>query len=90
MLLVLSIICSNALAKKKNEAEVAREQNLAAITVYVDISVASRKNRAATKMTKLHQQFAKQGYELAGINIYSENGDLQGFFVSYKNIRDSK
>ncbi len=87
LFLVSSIVCSDVLAKKMNQAQIARGKNLTAITVFVDISVASRKNGAATKMTKLHQQFARQGYELVDINIYTENGDLQGFFVSYKSSK---
>jgi hypothetical protein len=52
-------------------------------TVYVDISGFNRKNGAAEKMTKLHQEMAKQGFTFIGLDIYTENGDLQGFFCSY-------
>lgn len=68
----------------KNQAQEAASQSLPAVTIYLDINVLSRKHRAAKKMTELHQQFAKEGYELLTINPYSENGDLQGFYISYK------
>lgn len=52
-------------------------------TVWVDIGGLNRKNGAADKMTKLHQEMAKQGYTCIGIDVYTENGDLEGFFCSY-------
>jgi hypothetical protein len=52
-------------------------------TVWVDISGLNRKNGAADKMTKLHQEMARQGYSLVGVAVYTENGDLEGFFCSY-------
>ena len=52
-------------------------------TVWVDISGLNRKNGAADKMTKLHGEMAKQGYTLVGVAVYTENGDLEGFFCSY-------
>jgi hypothetical protein len=52
-------------------------------TVWVDISGFNRKNGAADKMTKLHQEMAKQGYTFIGLEVYTENGDLEGFFCSY-------
>lgn len=52
-------------------------------TVYVDISGFNRKHGAAEKMTKLHQEMAKQGFTFIGLDVYTENGDLQGFFCSY-------
>lgn len=52
-------------------------------TVWVDISGLNRKNGAADKMTRLHQEMAKQGFTCIGIDVYTENGDLEGFFCSY-------
>ena len=84
VLLTLMLINTNANAKRLNEAQKAKEQGLSAVTIFVDITSVSRKKHAASKMTKLHQQFAKQGYELLSIATYNENGDFEGFFVSYK------
>lgn len=53
------------------------------LTVYMDISVVGRKHGAAEKMTKMHAEKAAQGYTLIGVAPYTENGDLQGFYVSY-------
>ncbi len=68
---------------QKLAAETA-EKDLAAITVYWDVNLFSRKKLAAKNMTELHQAFSDQGYELLTINPYTENSDLQGFFISYK------
>ncbi|MCF6301272.1 MAG: hypothetical protein L3J52_09180 [Proteobacteria bacterium] len=82
LILLLILVTSTCLAKK-NEAAKAKAKNLAAVTLFVDINKFNRKDGAASKMTKLHQQFAEHGYTLIKVNVYTENGDLEGFFVSY-------
>ena len=52
-------------------------------TAFVDISILGRKKRAASKMTKLHKKMAKKGWSVVNVAPYVENGDLQGFFVTY-------
>jgi len=84
VILIAMILSSGMSLAKKNEAQKAREKNLAAVTTFVDINALTRKNNAASKITKLHQMYAKEGYELISVAVYTENGDLQGFFVSYK------
>jgi len=39
-------------------------------------------------MTEMHQDMAKKGFVFASMEIYDENGDLQGFFMTY--TKDSK
>lgn len=86
LMIMFTICCNDANAKQKNDAEIAKIKNLAAITIFVDINFSSFKNGATRKMTNIHQQFAKEGYELTSVNIYIENGVLDGFFVSYKMV----
>ena len=81
-LLALSIISSTVNAK--TAAEKAAEKNLAAVTVFLDVTKLTRKHSAARNMTQSHQEFAHYGYELVDVSPYTENGDLEGFFVSYK------
>lgn len=83
LLVVLLMICTEVIAKKKHPAEVAREENLPAVTIYVDVIAFGRKDRSAKKMTRMHKQFGDNGYQLVDVSPYTENGDLQGFFVSY-------
>jgi hypothetical protein len=54
------------------------------VTVFIDISSFSRKNGAAEKLTDSHREFAQYGYKLVAVNVYTENSDLEGFFVSYQ------
>lgn len=53
------------------------------VTVYCDVNMLGRKNSAAEKLTKLHAQKAAEGFAFAGLQAYTENGDIQGFFVTY-------
>ena len=82
------LICLACLATMpvlaKNEAEKAAEKGLQAVTVFMDVNRLSRKNLAAKNMTKIHNEFAAVGYELVGVSPYTENSDLEGFFLSYK------
>lgn len=81
-LIITLFIISPAYAN--SEAEKAAAEKLSAITVFIDISRFSRKNGAANKMTQSHREFAHFGYRLVAVNPYTENSDLEGFFVSYQ------
>lgn len=52
-------------------------------TVFVDASKFGRKKKAAKGMTKLHEEFAQEGWTVIGVTVYTENQDLEGFFVTY-------
>ncbi len=81
--LMLTISYTPSVAAE-TEAEKAAKAGLEAVTIFIDISRFSRKNGAARKMTESHQDFARFGYLLLAVNVYTENGDLEGFFVSYR------
>ena len=83
-LICITLISWLGMAKAKSDAEYAQANNLPAMTVFMDINKLTRKNLAAKKMTKIHAEFGAVGYELVGINPYTENGDLEGFFLSYR------
>ena len=75
-----------ALFSKKPEtiaAEAARDQ-LPAVTMWVDATWGFRHQGAANDLTRAHQAFAAQGYKVVSVEPYIENGDLQGFFVTYQ------
>ena len=55
-----------------------------ALTVFQDVSGLGRKDRAAKHMTERHAEMAKDGWRFLDLHIYTENGDLEGFFLSYK------
>lgn len=56
------------------------------VTVFVDATFGMRKNHMARKLTKSEAEYAAKGYHFAQMVAYTENGDLEGFFVTY--VRD--
>lgn len=53
-------------------------------TIYVDVTFGMRKDSAAKELNEAHLAFAARGFELAAVTAHEENGDLQGFFVTYR------
>ena len=47
-------------------------------------SMPSAPQGAANNLSKAHNAFAERGYKVVGVEPYIENGDLQGFFVTYQ------
>ncbi len=75
-----------ALFEKKPEvsADEAARANLSAVTIWLDASWGFRNQGAANSLSKAHQAFATRGYKVLSVEPYIENGDLQGFFVTYQ------
>lgn len=67
-----------------DEAKEARTADTPAVTIFIDARFGARTHAAAEKLTESHRAFARQGYRLLDVEAYSENGDLVGFFVSYR------
>ena len=82
-LIFASLMLSNT-TLAKNAAEEASQKSLHAVTIFIDVNKFTRRTLAAKKMTESHNEFAAHGFELIGVSPYTENGDLEGFFVSYK------
>ncbi|KAA3641169.1 MAG: hypothetical protein DWP95_07310 [Proteobacteria bacterium] len=74
----------------ETDAQKAAEDGLQAVTVFIDITRFNRKIGAAKKLTRSHQEFARYGYILVAVNVYTENSDLEGFFVSYQKSQTFK
>ncbi len=71
----------------KNPDQVAEEavsKNLKAVTLWVDASWGFRNQGAANALSRAHQAFTTRGYNVVSVEPYIENGDLQGFFVTYQ------
>lgn len=68
---------------EKSAADAARD-GLLAVTIWVDASWGFRNQGAANSLSKAHQAFASRGYKVVSVQPYIENGDLQGFFVTYQ------
>ncbi|MFD0323017.1 hypothetical protein [Lysobacter gummosus] len=92
--LLLAVLLAAAVASPahaglfdKNPDKVAQEavtQNLRAVTLWVDASWGFRNQGAANALSRAHQAFTTRGYDVVSVEPYIENGDLQGFFVTYQ------
>jgi len=65
-------------------AQEAAAGNLPAVTVWIDASWGFRNQGAANNLSKAHKAFYANGYRVVSVEPYIENGDLQGFFVTYE------
>ena len=70
---------------EKSAAEAARE-NIPAVTIWVDATWGFRNHGAANNLSAAHRAFYAQGYRVVSVEPYIENGDLQGFFVTYERM----
>ena len=70
--------------ERELSAQEAATANLPAVTIWVDASWGFRNQGAANNLTKAHSAFAARGYKVESVQPYIENGDLQGFFVTYQ------
>ena len=68
---------------EKSAAEAASQQ-LQAVTIWVDASWGFRNQGAANDLSAAHRSFYQRGYHVVSVEPYIENGDLQGFFVTYE------
>ncbi len=87
LLLTLAVMPAQAAifgkSPEKSAAEAAAA-NMSAVTIWIDASWGFRNQGAANNLSKAHQSFAQHGYKVVSVEPYIENGDLQGFFVTYQ------
>ena len=83
---VLALPAQAALFAKSPEksAAEAAAANMSAVTIWIDAIWGFRNQGAANNLSKAHQAFAARGYKVVSVEPYIENGDLQGFFVTYQ------
>lgn len=65
----------------------AQREQLPGVTIWVDATWGFRKSGAANDLSDAHKAFYNAGYHVVGVQPHIENGDLQGFFVTYERIR---
>jgi hypothetical protein len=85
-ILAFSLHCSSVFAQEAVQTALAPEPSMdceQAITIFHDVSGFGRRDRATKRMTEKHDEMALSGWRFAGMEIYTENGDLEGFYVSY-------
>jgi len=52
-------------------------------TVWVDAHFGFRKKSGAKGINKIHKEMEADGWSFADMELYDENGDLEGFFITY-------
>ena len=52
-------------------------------TFFRDSSRFSRRGNAADNMNEYHDKYTKKGWKFVDMEPYIENGDLEGFFLTY-------
>jgi hypothetical protein len=57
-----------------------------AVTHYLDANTGARTNGSARRMTELHARYHEQGYQVIDVDPYIEDGDLEGFFITYRKM----
>ena len=85
-ILAFGLHCSSVFAQEAVQTALAPEPSMdceQAITIFHDVSSFGRRDRATKRMTEKHDEMALSGWRFAGMEIYTENGDLEGFYVSY-------
>lgn len=88
VLLGVALTALPAAAKNpESTLRAAAESGEQAVTVFVDAHFGARKDGAARQLSETHATAARHGFELVDVEVYTENGDLVGFFVSYRRAR---
>ncbi|MCP4656930.1 MAG: hypothetical protein GY856_16085 [bacterium] len=77
-------------ADKDTPPALAAASGQVAQTVWIDVGPGSRKQGAARKLSESHQRYARQGWTFADFEPYLENGDLEGFWVTYVRVHDPR
>ena len=65
-------------------ADQAARDGVPAVTVWIGATWGFRNQGAANDLSAAHRAFYAQGYRVVSVQPYIENGDLQGFFVTYE------
>jgi hypothetical protein len=52
-------------------------------TVFIADATMRRHDGSAKRLSEAHRDAEKAGWEFKDLEVYVENGDLQGFFVTY-------
>ena len=82
-LLIALLGCLLALPASAHEGEQTTEQCEESITVFQDVSMIGRKDRLASNITKKHREMSEQGWRFVDMEIYVENADMEGAFLTY-------
>jgi hypothetical protein len=87
LLLVLCLLVATPVAFAADLEDIATKAQASAqpaVTVWISATWGFRKQGAARELNDAHRIFGSHGYEVVSVESYVENGDLEGFFVTYR------
>lgn len=86
-LLAMALMSSAAIAQEDDDDAATpgpkRCPETQASTVFVADKSGSRQKGSASRLSETHKTAQDQGWDFKDLEIYIEDGDLQGFFVTY-------
>ncbi len=87
VLLATSLVSGAAYAQKDDDDASTpgpkRCPQTQASTIFVADKSGSRQKGSAERLSETHRTAQDQGWDFKDLEVYIENGDLQGFFVTY-------
>lgn len=86
--IMVSALLSNVALAQKDDPDAATPgpekcPKLQASTVFIPDKTGSKQKGSAEKLRASHKNAESQGWNFDEMSIYIEDGDLQGFFVTY-------
>jgi hypothetical protein len=85
LLLATIFLSSPALAAKDEDKPKGCPERIAS-TIFVADKTGSRQGGSAKKISETHRTAQAQGWTFDEMQIYIEDGDLQGFFITYTKV----
>ena len=82
-LTLLLLISSSATGQDAHKPDAASRTCEESVTVFQDVSRIGRKDRLAANITRRHREMNAEGWRFVDMEIYVENADIEGAFLSY-------
>ncbi len=87
LLLTLALLAASPAALAESLEAIATQAQASgqpAITVWIASTWGFRKQGTAKDLNEAHRVFGAHGFDVVSVESYIENGDLEGFFVTYR------
>lgn len=87
--LTLAVLLAGQANAKQNDEDAGNSDfakvcpRLEATTVFVADQTFGRHKGSASRLSEVHREWQGRGWDFADLEVYVENADLQGFFVTY-------
>ena len=82
--MLLALVCNSAFAKKdESDTDASAVEKCSALQASTVFVTDKGQKGSAEKLTQSHKNAESQGWSFSHMSLYTENGDLQGFYVTY-------